>query len=35
MTTILTIQVITNIDTWWGQTEVGRLFSFGEFNSIS
>jgi len=35
MTTIATILAITNVDTWWGQTEVGNLFSFGEFNSIS
>jgi H+/Cl- antiporter ClcA len=33
MTTIATIFAITNANVWWGQAEVAKLFSFGEFNS--
>eukprot|EP00534_Pseudo-nitzschia_fraudulenta_P014160 CAMPEP_0201236950 /NCGR_PEP_ID=MMETSP0852-20130820/8301_1 /ASSEMBLY_ACC=CAM_ASM_000632 /TAXON_ID=183588 /ORGANISM="Pseudo-nitzschia fraudulenta, Strain WWA7" /LENGTH=901 /DNA_ID=CAMNT_0047531037 /DNA_START=278 /DNA_END=2983 /DNA_ORIENTATION=- len=35
MTTMMTLFALKNIDTWWGQADVGKLFSFGEFNSIS
>ena len=35
MTTIATLFAIKNVDVWWGQADVAKLFSFGEFNSIS
>jgi len=35
MTTMMTLFALKNVDTWWGQADVGKLFSFGEFNSIS
>ena len=35
MTTVATLFAIKNTDVLWGQADVGRLFSFGEFNSIS
>jgi hypothetical protein len=35
MTTLATLFAIKNVDTWWGQADVAKLFSFGEFNSIS
>lgn len=35
MTTMATLYMIRNIDVWWGQADVAKLFSFGEFNSIS
>jgi H+/Cl- antiporter ClcA len=35
MTTLATLFAIKNVDVMWGQADVGRLFSFGEFNSIS
>jgi chloride channel 7 len=35
MTTMATLYAIRNVDVWWGQADVAKLFSFGEFNSIS
>lgn len=35
MTTMMTLFALKNVDTWWGQADVGKLFSFGEFNSLS
>jgi len=35
MTTMMTLLALKNVDTWWGQADVGKLFSFGEFNSLS
>lgn len=35
MTTVATLFAIRNIDVYWGQADVARLFSFGEFSSIS
>jgi chloride channel 7 len=35
MTTLATLFAIKNVDVLWGQAEVGKLFSFGEFNSLS
>jgi H+/Cl- antiporter ClcA len=35
MTTLATLFAIRNVDVWWGQADVAKLFSFGEFNSIS
>lgn len=35
MTTISTLFAIRNVDSWWGQANVEKLFSFGEFNSLS
>lgn len=35
MTTLATLFAIKNVDVWWGQADVARLFSFGEFNSLS
>eukprot|EP00980_Cylindrotheca_fusiformis_P025156 scaffold13207_cov143-Cylindrotheca_fusiformis.AAC.9 len=35
MTTLATLFAIKNVDVMWGQADVARLFSFGEFNSIS
>jgi len=35
MTTISTLFAIRNVDSLWGQANVEKLFSFGEFNSLS
>eukprot|EP00977_Amphora_coffeiformis_P010919 scaffold2581_cov143-Amphora_coffeaeformis.AAC.1 len=35
MTTLATLFWIRNVDTLWGQANISRLFSFGEFNSLS
>ena len=35
MTTLATLFWIRNVDTKWGQASIEKLFSFGEFNSIS
>lgn len=35
MTTLATLFWIRNVDTMWGQADVEKLFSFGEFGSIS
>eukprot|EP00538_Stauroneis_constricta_P004281 CAMPEP_0119571748 /NCGR_PEP_ID=MMETSP1352-20130426/44275_1 /TAXON_ID=265584 /ORGANISM="Stauroneis constricta, Strain CCMP1120" /LENGTH=883 /DNA_ID=CAMNT_0007621431 /DNA_START=162 /DNA_END=2814 /DNA_ORIENTATION=+ len=35
MTTVATLFAIKNVDSWWGQADVDKLFSFGEFNSLS
>lgn len=35
MTTLATLFALKNFDSWWGQADIDRLFSFGEFNSIS
>ena len=35
MTTLATLFAIKNVDSWWGQAEIDKLFSFGEFNSIT
>jgi chloride channel 7 len=35
MTTLATLFAIKNVDVMWGQADVARLFSFGEFNNIS
>lgn len=35
MTTLMTLFWIRNMDTLWGQANIDKLFSFGEFNSIS
>jgi H+/Cl- antiporter ClcA len=35
MITLGTLFAIRNFDTWWGQANIEKLFSFGEFNSIS
>lgn len=35
MTTLATLFWIRNIDTLWGQADIERLFSFGEFNSLT
>ena len=35
MTTIATLFAIKNVDVWWGQADVAKLFSFGEFTSYS
>lgn len=35
MTTLATLFWIRNIDSKWGQANIERLFSFGEFNSFS
>jgi len=35
MTTLATLFWIRNVDTLWGQASIEKLFSFGEFNSIS
>jgi hypothetical protein len=35
MTTLATLFAIKNVDVWWGQADVAKLFSFGEFNSLS
>ena len=35
MTAVATLFAIRNTDVWWGQADVGKLFSLGEFNSIS
>lgn len=35
MTTLATLFWVRNVDTLWGQAEIDKLFSFGEFTSIS
>lgn len=35
MTTLATLFAIRNVDSWWGQANIEKLFSFGEFNSLS
>lgn len=35
MTTLATLFAIRNVDSKWGQANIERLFSFGEFNSLS
>lgn len=35
MSTMATLYAIRNVDVWWGQADVAKLFSFGEFNSLS
>jgi len=35
MTTLATLFAIRNTDVYWGQADVAKLFSFGEFNRIS
>ncbi|KAL7561898.1 hypothetical protein ACA910_014271 [Epithemia clementina (nom. ined.)] len=35
MTTLSTLFWIRNIDTMWGQANIDKLFSFGEFNSLN
>ena len=35
MTTLATLFAIRNVDSLWGQADVDKLFSFGEFNSLS
>lgn len=35
MTTMMTLFALKNVDTYWGQADIGKLFSFGEFNSLS
>ena len=35
MTTLATLFALKNFDSWWGQADIDKLFSFGEFNSIS
>jgi hypothetical protein len=35
MTTLATLFAIKNVDVLWGQADIARLFSFGEFNSLS
>jgi hypothetical protein len=35
MTTLATLFAIKNVDVYWGQADVAKLFSFGEFNHIS
>ncbi len=35
MTTVATLFAIRNTDVYWGQADVAKLFSFGEFNSLS
>jgi chloride channel 7 len=35
MTTLATLFWLKNVDTLWGQANVEKLFSFGEFNSLS
>ncbi len=35
MTTLATLMAIRNTDVYWGQADVAKLFSFGEFNRIS
>lgn len=35
MCTLGTLFAVRNFDSWWGQANVEKLFSFGEFNSIS
>lgn len=35
MTTLATLFAIRNVDSLWGQADIAKLFSFGEFNSLS
>jgi len=35
MVTLLTLYTLKNLDSWWGQANIEKLFSFGEFNSLS
>lgn len=35
MTTLATLFWVRNVDTMWGQANIEKLFSFGEFNSLS
>lgn len=35
MTTLATLFAIKNVDVMWGQADIAKLFSFGEFNRIS
>ena len=35
MITLGTLFTVRNFDSWWGQANIEKLFSFGEFNSIS
>ena len=35
MITLGTLFAVRNFDSWWGQANVEKLFSFGEFNSLS
>ncbi|GMI01596.1 hypothetical protein TrVE_jg9812 [Triparma verrucosa] len=35
MMTLLTLYSVKNLDTWWGQASTEKLFSFGEFASLS
>lgn len=35
MVTLATLFSLKNLDTWWGQANIEKLFSFGEFNSLT
>ena len=35
MVTLGTLFAVRNMDSWWGQANIEKLFSFGEFNSLS
>mmetsp|Transcript_15883 Transcript_15883/g.35760 ORF Transcript_15883/g.35760 Transcript_15883/m.35760 type:complete len:511 (-) Transcript_15883:28-1560(-) len=35
MITLVTLYTLKNLDSWWGQANIEKLFSFGEFNSLS
>ena len=35
MITLGTLFAVRNFDSWWGQANIEKLFSFGEFNSLS
>ena len=35
MITLGTLFTLRNLDTWWGQANMEKLFSFGEFNSLT
>ncbi len=35
MTTLATLFAIRNVDTLWGQANIERMFSCGEFNRLS
>mmetsp|Transcript_32739 Transcript_32739/g.48504 ORF Transcript_32739/g.48504 Transcript_32739/m.48504 type:complete len:878 (-) Transcript_32739:106-2739(-) len=35
MITLGTLFAVRNFDSWWGQSSIEKLFSFGEFNSLS
>jgi chloride channel 7 len=35
MTTLATLFWVRNVDSYWGQANMDKLFSFGDFNSVS